>query len=566
MNKQTSEASVRLGRDLLFDMLSAHDIPYVFGNPGTSELPFIDGAEQYGHIEYISALHEANAVSMAMGYARQSRKPGVAIVHVAPGLANAMGNIYNAYRAGIPLVIIAGQHHSDLLLGEPILAGDHVKQVESMTKWAHEIRNMTEYPVAMQRAFKVAMTEPKGPVFLSIPYNLSLTPTEARIGKPPLFEQAVSASGASVKRFLDTLLSHERILLISGDQVGDQQATHLLQKWAEQLGVPVMAEGMPTRQNIDSAHPQYLGTFPMNAGVIRQVYAEYDALVMVGTTVQLPVALSDGQGFLVDEQHPVFYIQQDAWEIAKNPGLAYGLQGSVHGLLEQVVEMMPGLLETDSIRQMVQERRGKTLEASGRRRQSLQVQLEQDRMLGQITASVLAAELNRQLAALPEGKFTLVNEAVSNSAAFVQHIHLWEPHQYTAGKGGGLGHGVGQALGIKLAEPERTVVCAVGDGTFLYYPQILYSAVAYDIPVLFLIVQNEAYRVLKQGLQAMGEPLGHKTIPSLELAGAAHMVKLAEAFGVEGETVRDKDALAPALERALARSRKQPYMLEVYVK
>ncbi|WP_018751194.1 thiamine pyrophosphate-binding protein [Paenibacillus sanguinis] len=565
MNKQTSEASVRLGRDLLFDMLTAYDIPYVFGNPGTSELPFIDGAEQYGHIEYISALHEANAVSMAMGYARQSRKPGVAIVHVAPGLANAMGNIYNAYRAGIPLVIIAGQHHSEWLLGEPILAGDHVKQVESMTKWAHEIRNMAEYPVAMQRAFKVAMTEPKGPVFLSAPYNLSLTPTEARIGKPELFEQAVSVSGSAVKLFLEKLLSHERILLISGDQVGDQQAVGLLQEWAELLGAPVMAEGMPTRQNIDSAHPQYLGTFPMNAGVIRQVYAECDALVMVGTTVQLPAALSDGQGFLVDDRKPVFYIQQDAWEIAKNPGLAYGLQGSVHGLLQQLVEATSGLL-TDALQQVVRERRSKTEEAAARRRQSLQVQLEQDWEVERITASVLAAELNRQLATLPAGRFTLVNEAVSNAGAFIQYMHLWEPQQYTAGKGGGLGHGVGQALGIKLADPERTVVCAVGDGTFLYYPQILYSAVTYDIPVLFLIVQNEAYRVLKQGLQAMGEPLGHKVIPSLELAGAVHMMKLAEAFGVAGETVQDREALAPALERALAKSRKQPYMLEVYVK
>ncbi|MGZ7444151.1 thiamine pyrophosphate-binding protein [Paenibacillus sp. TH7-28] len=563
MNKQSSE---RLGRDLLFDMLTAYEVPYVFGNPGTSELPFIDGAEQYEHIQYISALHEANAVSMAMGYARQSQKPGVAIVHVAPGLANAMGNIYNAYRAGIPLVIIAGQHHSDLLLGEPILAGDHVKQVESMTKWAHEIRSIAEYPVAMQRAFKVAMTEPKGPVFLSIPYNLSLTPTTASIQKPRLFEQAAYASEPGVKQFMGELLKYDRILLISGDQVGDQHAAGVLQQWAEMLGAPVMVEGMPTRQNFDSSHAHYIGTFPMNAGIIRQTYAQYDALVMVGTTVQLPVALSDGQGYLVEEQKPVFYIQQDAWEIAKNTGIAYGFQGSIRELLQQLVQVTPGMIEHHALRQSVEERRHETVAVSTRRRQNLQEQLRHDQADDLIMASVLADELNHQLEKLAAGRFTLVNESVSNAASFIQYMHMWEPRHYTAGKGGGLGHGVGQALGIKLADPQRMVVCAVGDGTFLYYPQILYSAVAYGIPVLFLIVQNEAYHVLKQGLKAIGAPLGQKAIPSLELKGAANMLQLAESFGVEGETVRDKEQLASALERALSISQTKPYVLEVYVK
>jgi Thiamine pyrophosphate-requiring enzymes [acetolactate synthase, pyruvate dehydrogenase (cytochrome), glyoxylate carboligase, phosphonopyruvate decarboxylase] len=112
-----------LGRDLLFQLLQYYEVPYVFGNPGTSELPFIDGIPQYDNIEYVTALHEANAVGMAMGYARQSGKPGVVILHVAPGLANGMGNLYNAYRAGIPLVVIAGQHHSKLLIEEPIFGG-----------------------------------------------------------------------------------------------------------------------------------------------------------------------------------------------------------------------------------------------------------------------------------------------------------------------------------------------------------------------------------------------------------------------------------------------------------
>src|SRR5690606_12927532 len=134
-------------------------------------------------------------------------------------LANAMGNIYNAYRAHIPLVIIAGQHHSDLLIGEPILAGQHVKQVETMTKWADEVRHIDEMAIAMQRAFKVAMTKPMGPVFLSIPYNIALSEAKDIISKPRLLAQATSVSHDSLEAFVSELLRYEKIAIISGDQV-----------------------------------------------------------------------------------------------------------------------------------------------------------------------------------------------------------------------------------------------------------------------------------------------------------------------------------------------------------
>lgn len=565
MNGNESVGNEKLGRDLLFDMLKEYEVPYIFGNPGTSELPFIDGAEHHEDIEYISALHEANAVSMAMGYARQSQKPGVVILHVAPGLANGMGNIYNAYRAGIPLVVIAGQHHTDLLLGEPILAGQHVKQVESMTKWAHEISNMSEFPVAMQRAFKVAMTEPRGPVFLSIPYNLSLSPVATTIRKPELFELASSASEQAVEQFVSKLLDCERILIVSGDQVGEQQAIVSLQNWAELLGAPIVVEGMPTRQNIDSNHEQYIGTLPMNAKIIRQTYAQYDAIVMVGTTVQLPVALSDGKGHLIEDEKPVFYLQQDAWEIAKNQGYAYALQGSVLNLLQQVTKQTERQLLANNDTAKVNERKANTVAIATKRREELAAQLAEASKQDVISAIVLADELNRQLSSIENGAFTVVNEAVSNAMPFVNYTHMWEPSHYTAGKGGGLGHATGQALGIKLANPERTVVCVVGDGTFLYYPQVLYSAVTYHIPVLFIIVQNQSYHVLKQGLKAMGEPLGHAEIASLDLKNAAQMLQLVRSFGVEGESVTAPDQLAEALQRALKLSQQKPYVLEVNV-
>lgn len=566
MEEQQQKSNVKLGRDLLFDMLHSYHIPYIFGNPGTSELPFIDGAEQDEQVTYISALHEANAVSMAMGYARQAQKPGVAIVHVAPGLANAMGNIYNAHRAHIPLVIIAGQHHSDLLIGEPILAGQHVKQVETMTKWAYEVRHIDEMAIAMQRAFKVAMTKPMGPVFLSIPYNIALTETKDSITKPRLLAQATLVSHDSLEAFISELLRYEKIAVISGDQVGEEQAQDTLQLWAEQLGMPIVVEAMPTRQNANSQHPNFVGTLPMNAKAIRQFYSEYDALIMVGTTVQLPVALSDGKGLLTELNKPLFYICNDMWEIAKNNSGVVALQGSVKALLQELTNLTPQLVEQASLKQSIANRKAQTLARAKAYAEQLKDQALAANSKNHISAVYLANAINERLKLQGERAFTIVNEAVSNALPFMTHIEMWDGHHYTAGKGGGLGHAVGQALGIKLADSERTVICLVGDGTFLYYPQILYSAKTYQIPVLYIIVQNEAYEVLKQGQRAMGSPLGQKQLPSLDLQGAANMMQLVQAFGIEGEVVASKEQLNIALERALKKAQTKPYVLEVVVK
>ncbi|WP_010271585.1 thiamine pyrophosphate-binding protein [Paenibacillus senegalensis] len=547
-------------RDLLFQILRHYDVPYVFGNPGTSELPFIDGAEKHEGFEYITALHEANAVGMAMGYARQSGKPGVVILHVAPGLANGMGNLYNAYRAGIPLVVIAGQHHTRLLLEEPILAGDHVGQVKSMTKWAHEVRHPQEMPLALVRAFKVAMTPPHGPVFLSIPYDISMaeSPVEQL---PALLKVASSfaAENAALELIADALLKAERPLIIAGDGVGDAHAHLELQHLAEQAGIGVLAEGMPTRQSIDNHHSHFLGTLPMNAQAIRLAFSGHDVIFYVGVSVQAPLALYDNGGSLVPEGATMLYLHDDPWEIGKNVIGGIGAWGEIKTSLQvlnaEVAKRAP------AVQAVITERSAGIIARAQARRVELDAAWQKERDLGKLTPKVIAGLLNESLP--NDGSFVIVNEAVSNALPFTDHIHMWEPNHYTAGKGGGLGHGSAQAVGAAIAEPGRVIVSVLGDGTFLYYPQILYSAVQTNARVLFLIVNNRSYHVLKTGLKAMGSPLGGIRIPSLDLDGPANLVIMSEAFGVPAERVETIDELPAALRRGL--DAQGPYLLDIHI-
>src|SRR5688572_32981512 len=158
-------------------------VDYLFGNPGTTELPFLDALDGSG-IDYIVALQEATAVAAADGYAQASGRLGVVNLHVAPGVGNGLSILHNASRARSPLLVTAGQQDTRLLLGDPILAADLVQMTEQFTKWSHEIRAAAEAPAALRRAIELALTPPTGPVFLSLPMDLMTETVDAVVAPP----------------------------------------------------------------------------------------------------------------------------------------------------------------------------------------------------------------------------------------------------------------------------------------------------------------------------------------------------------------------------------------------
>src|SRR5215470_17400646 len=160
------------GAQAMFEVMVREGVRYVFGNPGTTELPLMDLFAARDEIEYILALHEDSALGIAAGYAEATGKPAIVNLHTNPGLAHALGNLYNAYRAGTPLIVTAGQQDSRSMIDEPLLWADMVEMARQHTKWAWEVRHPSEVPVALARAFKIAGSAPTGPVFLSFPVDV----------------------------------------------------------------------------------------------------------------------------------------------------------------------------------------------------------------------------------------------------------------------------------------------------------------------------------------------------------------------------------------------------------
>lgn len=548
---------IRRGRDIIFETLRNEGIRYVFGNPGTTELPLIDGFVEHPDVEYRMALHEDIAVGMAMGYARATGKVGVANLHVAPGLTHGLSNMYNAMRAGTPILVTAGQQHSRYLLHEPILWGDLVGLARPVTKWAYEPHSVEELQIALPRALKEAATPPGGPVFLSLPPDVLWEETDrpalpvAHIGARTL------ADPAELRRAAERLRTAERPLIIAGDGVGQAGAQTALVDLAEWLGAGVVAEPLSTEVNFPTNHPLFLGPLVYRPEIIRGILEGVDCLLLCGFTAQGPLPVYNGQPLFPPEVR-LLYVHSSAHEIAKiYPGEAcvWGdVKRSLEALLESLRSGDAPAAETRARREAV------VRERVAARRERARREAEAAWNAQPISALRLMAELARAMADLPRlrgcrpEEAIIVSEAITNTAALQAQVDRTLPGTWIAGKGGGLGHSMGTALGVQVALPQRVVINPIGDGSFLYYPQALWTAAHYRLPVFFLVINNTSYRILKQGMVGLGGAAARRGVftgldivdPNVDFAG------MARTYGVRGTRVEQPDQLGDALRDGLS--------------
>lgn len=532
------------------------DVPYIFGNPGTTELPLVDGCNDYPSVQYVLSLHEDVAVAQAMGYARASGRVGVVNLHVTPGVAHGLGNLYNAYRARVPLLVTAGQHHPGLNVYEPILTSDLAGLVRPFTKWAYEVTQLEELPVALQRAFKELSTPPYGPVFLSLPTNLLL---EKFADPPPVRVSRVAGVGteqSAVEQAADALTGAAKPVILAGDGVGLADAWHDVAALAETLGAVVYTEGYATSWNFPPRHPQYGGPMSIIAAEMRKSFDDVDLVLMCGVTSQAPVSRYDEGGPLIPWRVRTISVDDSSWEVGKNQPVEIGLVGDVArnlSALRQAVQSKPVAAEAEARRKAAEE-------ICAKRTALWQDNVAKARGAEQISPTLIAAELGDRL---PAGA-VFVDESISSRASFVNVLDFTDPASYFAVNGLSLGYSTGAAVGIQLALPDRQVVNVVGDGSLLYYPQALWNAASAQTPILFVVLNNASYNVLKVIIDRMGGPWGAngQMTPGLDIVGSrVGFVELAASMGVSGERAESPAELRAALDRGLDAS--APYLVEV---
>lgn len=276
----------RTGAELIQDFLATYEIPFVFGNPGTTETTFL-AAVAASKATYILSLHESTAVGIAAGYALITGKPSIVSLHTYPGLANGMFNMRNALMAGVPLLVVNGQQDSRFLIHNPVLGAPNAQLAETATKYSYEVTGVDDLAVALQRCYLQARLQPTGPVFLSIPMNFMLERTgHTTFKKTRIVEDAVPCALGEVVRALRAAPAR-KLAIVADYAVGAAHSLDAVSRVATALDADIYAAPFHVQGTVDPLHPNFRGQLPP-------------------TTKEI---ISEGVDLLTDQQHRVVATQ-----------------------------------------------------------------------------------------------------------------------------------------------------------------------------------------------------------------------------------------------------------------
>ncbi|MCT9082654.1 thiamine pyrophosphate-binding protein [Streptomyces fulvoviolaceus] len=512
----------------VLDILRGEGVDRIFGNPGTTELPFLAALQDADDApEYVLGVHEGAVVSMADGYARGTGRPAFVSLHVAAGLANGLIGLLNARRSRTPLVVTAGQQDRRHLQQDPMLSGDLVGLAASAVKATYDIQHARDLPLALRRAFALALRPPAGPVFLSVPMDLLTEDTEVEV--PPRTSTPPLGPAPGLERAAVLLGAAARPAIVAGDGVGREDAFGALVRAAEACGAHVHHQPMADCLDFPTTHPLYAGALPPRHDAIRAALSPYDTVLIAGAHAFTPHHYSPGPP--LPPGLTVVQLDSDPDEIGRNfaadAGLVGALGPSLHRLADLLREQVPAHTA-----------KGRILRAGEHHA------AERDRAESAARAAYSPAPLAPWAAAhavargLPPNT-VVVEEAITVGLLLRRLVRLDRPGSYTHTVGGGLGWGIGAAVGRALAEPGRPVVAVLGDGCTLFGLQGLWSAARQSAPVLFVVMNNGVYRTLQDTYETMG---GLGVCPGTEL-GPLDFTQAARFFGVDAVRAESADHL-----------------------
>lgn len=546
------------GKRLLLEVLHQEGVEYIFGNPGTTELPLMDALAAEDRIHYVLGLQESIVMGMADGFAQASGRLSMASLHAAPGLGNAIGALHNAAKAGAPVLVTAGQQDLGYNFTEPNLWGNLPRIAAPFVKWSYEIQRIADLPRALHRAAKVALTPPTGPVFISLPADLLNEQSDVAPGVPTRVGGALRADAASIATAAALLARAQKPVIIAGDAVAQTAALAELVALAEAIGAPVYLEGMPNRTAFPPTHGLFRGPLGRLAGDIRATMERHDLVVSIGGdlfTLALP-----GDTEPMPPGMPVVHLDTDPWEVGKNYPTAAAILGDPKATLPELVAAL--------LREMSESERA---QAGARCAQESARGHEQKEKLAAQATGLASREpvhplaLTQAIAATVTDDVVIVDEGITSGQGLRRFLTSNDPSGYFGGRGGGIGWGLPAAVGIKLALRDRPMVVLSGDGSAMYSIQALYSAARENLAIVFVIANNASYRIIKQRIHAaQGHSAQSGTYVGVDLdQPRIDYVRIAQGFGLTAMRVANIADFRGALAEALKRN--SPSLIDVDV-
>ncbi|HUA56139.1 MAG TPA: thiamine pyrophosphate-binding protein [Candidatus Sulfotelmatobacter sp.] len=550
------------GAEALLSALTSMGVARIYASPGSDWAPLweaLAGPAARDFPRYISSRHEETAVAMAMGYAKATNRLAAVVLHTTVGALHAGMLLRAALHERIPLVVLAGEsigfgEAGSLAVGRQWLrlltdTGGPARLMETCVKWSFGLNTAVILPQTIQRACQIAAAAPQGPVLVSVPLEHLIEPMPA--APPPASLPLPAVAGDDAIERLATALNAARNPVIVTEEAGrDPAALPALVAIAETLGAPVLEAWQPYYVNFPRRHP-------LAGGV---AYDDMPALLADADTVFLveavlpwhPPSRVTDKTVLVLGEEPL-HVRLPFWGFRADVIAAGAAAPSLRALHRKLAKKTP---RHDWPGRLAARRAGL---------------IEAGRAAGDkpaIESAWVGHALNQ---ALPADAI-VVNETITHRLALHQQLERLGPGGFYEASYGGLGGGIGLALGVKSAHPERTVVLTIGDGAFHYNPVVASFGAAQEhgLPIFVIVFNNAGYLSQKSDVLNSfpeGEAARAGQVIGTTIAPPPDYSLLARAYGGVGERVDQPAALAAALARGLAAvARGQLALLDVVLK
>ena len=512
-------------RDITIALLRGLGMTRVFGNPGSTELPmFRDFPADF---EYVLGLQEATVLAMADGHAQATRNAALVNLHSSAGVGHALGNLFTAYKNQAPLVVTAGQQARSILPFEPFLYAERPTEFpRPFVKWACEPARAADVPRAIERAYRIAMTPPFGPCFVSVPVDDWDQPGE------PLEPRTMATRNPGDRAALDQLAGQLRAArspaLVLGAGVARDRGWDAAIALAEAQRACVYVAPFAARNVFPEAHPLFRGFLKASRGEIVSRLARHDLVIAVGGPLNLYQTEASGPHLPTDTA---------SWIIDDNPAVLSWAPSGNAVLADSRMALTYLAEAAGSIPRPTPERVGKHPPAP-------------DGMSDRLAMARIAA-------LRPPGAI-VVEEAPSTRSAMQELLPMLAPDSFYTTASGGLGYALPAAVGIALARRGERVIALLGDGSAMYSIQALFSAARAAVPLSVLVIANRRYEALEQ----FGRHFGLDQVEGTDLSGI-DFCAIAQGHGVAARRAETPDQLDAALAWSLGEA--GPTLVEIVV-
>lgn len=512
---------MRTVKEITFNLLRKLGITTVVGNPGSTEETFLKNFP--ADFDYVLALQEASVVAIADGLSQSLRKPVVVNIHTGAGLGNAMGSILTAYQNKTPLIITAGQQTREMVLNEPLLTNiESINMPKPWVKWSYEPARPEDIPGAFMRAYATAMQQPQGPVFLSLP----LDDWDKLMPEVDAFRTVSTKQGPDPDRVVDfasQINASKNPVLIYGSDIARSQAWQEGILFAEKLSAPVWAAPFAERTAFPEDHPLFQGGLTSGIGSLEKQIAGHDLVIVIGAPVFRYYPWIPGQ-----------YIPPGSklLQVSDDPNM------TSKAVIGDSVVADSKLFLTEALKHV-----NKRSNAVGLRAPVSKANRTATPLLPHAVLEVLKENSPNEI---------IVTEECPSIVPLMQDVfRINKPDTFYTFASGCLGWGLPASVGLALGETSsgknRPVLALMGDGSFQYSVQGIYTGVRQNAHVIYVVFQNEEYGILKQFATLEETP----NVPGLDLQGL-DIVSLGKGYGANSCKVESLDALKVAYLEALA--------------